>query len=130
MNKADSPEIVIIHDIDHGEYSRVLKQLDGLELPFVVTSLTDLVDQKNPYNEGDRARTALVSADRLIIQASLMRPMTPLVRLALAATLSQPGLGTEYGIFDDDYKYQPLQHEQSMHNDGLPLLTGGPGVVK
>ncbi len=104
-------EVVVIHDIDYGDYSRVLEQIEYLELPFAVTSLTDLVDEENRYNRGSRAIDAIANVDRLVIQDSLMNPMTSLVRRAIAVTFPRSDSAIDYGIFDKDYKYRSLEHE-------------------
>lgn len=115
-SKLDYPLVVGIHERAQGDW--VNKVELGHKGPYSIASFTDTVVTPNPLNGG--LRIAAFEAVDVVIQHSLLSPMTETVASAASASIINSSHKARFWSFDDMYHLTRIPFDTLM----AQLYTG------
>ena len=107
--------LVILHDVQHGDYWEIRSRLPEDELPSITLSFTDTFPDPNKYNGENNSRLkdeVFKYASILVIQKSLVEPPTPSVLDVLNSSFKSGAQKAGIFVFNNDYAVEPLQTQE------------------
>lgn len=107
MNRLLGPRVVMVHDLEHGNYSKVMSEL-GLEGHYSIHSYTDTHPNKNIHNAG--LKLDIFFSDMVIVQEELVSSHTETADTVLSTFkfVSSDRLPARIKLFNKDYAVRDL----------------------
>lgn len=100
------PTAVVIHDREHGDFSRI-EGCRGLDAPVNLLRYKDTFPEEDPYNS-EIESLILQGVDDLIIQEKLLVVPTSVARLAVRSAQLSTVKRAVMGSFNEDFQYREL----------------------
>ena len=102
------PTLLILHNREHGDAPRIIQPFrDELPESFEVVSFTDSGEPYDAHAENRtnklHLREAAQRAGFVVVQDTLVKPMTADAFTAVLASLHSSVTPTKYGVFDGNY---------------------------
>lgn len=113
------PCLFVVHDVEHGEYRKITDQLD-LPGTYLLNSYTDLYPEENTHNNLEEIKNKVFFyGDYLVVQDSLLKSGSTIVRELFTTSILSSVSKTEYYKFDSYYEVSPLEFDKVCEYVGL-----------
>lgn len=107
------PEILMLHDVDHGDFPRLMPHIPDLPVNWCMHSFTDTQDKPSSHND-DLSHIAFRRADYILLQSRLLSPLTAAAGLAISSSVLSSTKRAKFFEFSDDYEVSYMDIDKAF----------------